>query len=170
MQAQDRVALYFFDESGFSLTSCVPYAWQQKGQTIGLYPGKGSRLNVAGFYASSGDFVYHLQRQSFCQGHLIAIFDSFCRRINKKTVVVLDNAPAHHGKAFEDKVRHWQEQDLYLFYLPAYSPELNKIEILWRKIKYQWLDFEAYSNFENLLINLEKVLKGIGINYTVNFD
>lgn len=161
--------MFFFDESGFSLTSCLPYAWQRKGQTIGLCPGRGRRLNVAGFYCRSGEFVFQTQPQSFCQRHLTALFDDFCTGIKKKTVVVLDNAPAHHGKAFEQKARKWQEQDLYLFYLPAYSPELNKIELIWRKIKYEWLEFEAYIDFENLNLKLEQVLQNIGVNYTVNF-
>ena len=30
-------------------------------------------------------------------------------------------------------------------YLPPYSPELNLIEILWRRIKYTWLPFSAYA-------------------------
>ncbi|MDR1180459.1 MAG: transposase, partial [Bacteroidales bacterium] len=36
------------------------------------------------------------------------------------------------------------------FFLPPYSPELNKIEILWRFIKYKWLPFEPFLNFQNL--------------------
>ncbi|WP_152985989.1 transposase [Burkholderia sp. lig30] len=27
------------------------------------------------------------------------------------------------------------------FYLPAYSPELNMIEIRWRRMKYRWCRF-----------------------------
>jgi transposase len=27
---------------------------------------------------------------------------------------------------------------LYLYYLPAYSPELNRIQILWKQAKYFW--------------------------------
>lgn len=124
---------------------------------------------MAGFYANSGEFVYHLQPRSFSQDLLIDIFDSFCAGIEQKTIVVLDNAPAHHGKAFERKAQQWQEQDLYLFYLPPYSPELNKIEILWRRIKYDWLDFEAYLNLENLNVKLKEVLKNTGVNNTVTF-
>lgn len=169
LQAQEWIDVFFFDESGFSLTSCLPYAWQQKGQTIGLYPGKGSRQNVAGFYSCSGEFIYHVQPKGFCQKQLVDIFDDFCATIKKKTIVVLDNAPTHHGKAFEARIQHWQEQDLYLFYLPAYSPELNKIEIIWRKIKYDWLDFDAYLSFKNLNEKLIDVLNKINLNYTVNF-
>jgi transposase len=32
---------------------------------------------------------------------------------------------------------------LIIKYLPPYSPELNLIEILWRRIKYTWLPFSS---------------------------
>jgi transposase len=67
------------------------------------------------------------------------------------------------------KVKHWQEQDLYIFFLPPYSPELNKIEILWKKIKYQWLEFNAYLSWLNLQLYLNHVLENIGKKYILNF-
>lgn len=100
---------------------------------------------------------------------VIGLLDSFCGKIRQKTVVVLDNAPTHRSKAFMEKVKQWQEQDLYIFFLPAYSPELNKIEMLWRKIKYQWLDFDAYTCWDSLQQHLNQVLDNIGLEYIINF-
>lgn len=134
-----------------------------------MLPGRGKRISVAGFYSKAGGFVHRMQQQGFCQQHLIERFDSFCAGISKKTVVVLDNAPAHHGKAFEQKVKQWQELDLYLFYLPPYSPELNSSEMLWQSIKYDWLGFEAYLSLESLKLSLKQVLQDIGTKYTINF-
>ncbi|KAA6323078.1 hypothetical protein EZS27_027452, partial [termite gut metagenome] len=45
------------------------------------------------------------------------------------------------------------EKEVLIFFLPVYSPELNLIEILWRRIKYQWIPFDAYGCFENLILN-----------------
>ncbi|WP_159086002.1 transposase [Flavobacterium faecale] len=53
--------------------------------------------------------------------------------------------------------------------MPPYSPELNLIEILWRRIKYQWLDFDAYKSFENLKEKLNFVLTNFGIKYDIKF-
>jgi transposase len=53
--------------------------------------------------------------------------------------------------------------------LAAYSPELNLIEILWRKIKYEWLPLTAYDSFKTLLRELQKVLAGVGSKYQINF-
>ncbi len=169
LAGQQWLDVYFYDESGFSLTSCLPYAWQEKGKQISLLPGKGKRINVAGFYAKTGKFMYQTQLKSFNQQDIILFFDRFCASIDKRTIVVLDNAPIHHGKAFQAKIKEWQEQDLYLYFLPPYCPELNVIEILWRHIKYQWLDFKAFLNFDSLTFYLQQVLDNINTKYSIIF-
>src|SRR5215467_3242852 len=62
----------------------------------------------------------------------------------KKTVVVIDNASVHTSEEFEECLPRWKKKGLIIKYLSTYSPELNLIEILWRKIKYTWLPFSAY--------------------------
>ena len=50
---------------------------------------------------------------------------------------------------FRRNIEKWRtKNDLFLFFLPTYSPKLNLIEILWRKIKYEWLEFKAYLSFD----------------------
>jgi transposase len=56
----------------------------------------------------------------------------------------MDQAPIHTSYAMQDKRQEWAERHLEIFALPSYSPELNLIEILWRFIKYEWLDVKAY--------------------------
>ncbi len=63
----------------------------------------------------------------------------------------------------------WQEKGLTIFWLPTYSPQLNLIEILWKKIKYEWLDASAYDSWTNLVEAVENILKKVGENYTINF-
>ena len=36
----------------------------------------------------------------------------------------------HKGEAMDSKRRQWAAQGLYLYYLPPYSLELNRIELL----------------------------------------
>ncbi|MEG2480357.1 MAG: transposase, partial [Mucinivorans sp.] len=60
-------------------------------------------------------------------------------------------------------------QDLWIYYLPPYSPELNIIEILWRFIKYQWLPFDAFLNFQNLKERIAELLNIIGSKYIIKF-
>jgi hypothetical protein len=39
---------------------------------------------------------------------------------------------------------------LYLYYLPPYSPELNRIEILWKHAKHFWRRFVARNGVDLL--------------------
>ncbi|KAM3093389.1 IS630 family transposase, partial [Phormidesmis sp. 146-35] len=42
-------------------------------------------------------------------------------------------------------------------------------EILWRFIKYEWIEFSAYRNWQSLVQYVERVLKEFGENYVINF-
>jgi transposase len=55
------------------------------------------------------------------------------------------------------------------YYLPPYSPELNRIEILWRKIKYEWIPFTVYLNFTALKSALLDILNNVGSKYQITF-
>jgi hypothetical protein len=169
LQEQGFLQLYYYDESGFSLTSALPYAWQKQGKTIEIPAAKGKRIHVAGLINRQGDFHYQTHTGPIGSKEIMGLLDRFCEKLQQKTVVVVDNAPTHRSKAFMEKVKQWQEQDLYIFFLPAYSPELNKIEMLWKKIKYQWLEFDAFLSWQNLQSNLNHVLDNIGQKYILNF-
>jgi hypothetical protein len=169
LQEQGYLQLYYYDESGFSLTSALPYAWQKIGKTIEVPASKGKRMNVAGLINWQGDFHYQTYTGRVGSNEIISLLDRFCEKLSQKTVVVLDNAPTHRSKVFREKVKQWQKQDLYIFFLPPYSPELNKIEMLWKKIKYQWLEFNAYLSWINLQLYLNHVLENIGKKYILNF-
>ncbi len=99
----------------------------------------------------------------------IGCFDDFCHTTTRKTVVVVDNAPVHRSDEFEDRLPYWKKQGLTIKFLSAYSPELNLIEILWRRIKYTWLPFSAYDSLNMLIEALETVLLSIGSPCHITF-
>lgn len=68
---------------------------------------------------------------------VIEAIDKFIETTTKLTVLVLDNARIHHSKLFQDRISEWKSKGLYIFYLPAYSPHLNRFETLWRRTKYR---------------------------------
>ena len=68
---------------------------------------------------------------------IIEAIDKLKETLTKPSVIVLDNARIHHSKLFQSNIEKWQNQGLYIFYLPAYSPHLNRIETLWRHTKYR---------------------------------
>jgi transposase len=55
------------------------------------------------------------------------------------------------------------------YFLPPYSPELNRIEILWRKIKYEWLTFKNRDT-KTLRADFNEILDNFGTKYQLSFQ
>ena len=106
---------------------------------------------------------------------IIAFLDDFANQLTQKTVIVLDNAPIHHAKQFEEKILAWKEQDLYIFFLPTYSPHLNLIETLWRKAnrvagRYEWLRPKDYLCWDSLTTAVDNIMSNVGNNFSITFN
>jgi len=100
---------------------------------------------------------------------VIHCFDTFSRLLDKETWVVIDNAPTHTSEEFDDQLEAWARRGLHLFFVPPYCPELNLIEILWRKIKYEWLPLSAYDSYKAFCPALDNVLSQVGSKYRITF-
>ena len=140
------------------------------GETIEIPCAKSKRLNVLGFFNSDNELLPFCVEGSVNTETVIVCFDAFSETITKKTVVIIDNAPIHRSQAFVKRLPIWEKKGLCLKFLPAYSPELNLIEMLWRFIKYEWLPFSAYVNFEVLAEAIEDILVHVGSKYTIAFQ
>lgn len=73
------------------------------------------------------------------------------------------------AREFEEKIEEWEKLGLKIYFLPAYCPSLNKIEMLWQKIKYDWLSWEAYRSYKNLCQELDNILAQVGSLYYITF-
>jgi len=163
------IDLFYFDESGFCLIPEIPYAWRHKDNPVEI-PSVGSkRLNASGFFNTRNDFTPCVFDSSVNTDVAAACFDNFSETIKKTTIVIIDNAPAHCSCEFLEKESELQEKGLFIYRLPSYPPELNKIEMLWKYIKYYWMPFEAYISFEKLRESLDNILCNIGEKYVINF-
>ena len=100
---------------------------------------------------------------------IIACIDNFFPCVDKRTVIVVDQAPIHTSAIMQDQLLEWKQRQVEIFYLPSYSPQLNLIKILWRFIKYEWIPISAYKCWQNLVDYVEKVLREFGQNYVINF-
>ena len=54
----------------------------------------------------------------------------FVTHLIQPTVLVLDNASIHKAHLVKAHLAAWAAEGLTLLFLPPYSPELNRIEIL----------------------------------------
>jgi transposase len=170
-EVQKEINLYYFDEAGFTLTPSVPYAWQPIGQTRALPSASSRRINVLGFMNKANQSYFHSVVGPVNSDTVIAAFDQFSEPFDGSTLtlVFVDNASIHHSAAFEARREHWMAHGVVVCYLPTYSPELNLIEILWRKIKYEWLPWAAYESFAALKRTLAEILDDFGQEYQITF-
>jgi hypothetical protein len=165
-----QLALCFFDESGFSPNPPVQSGWSLRGQTRDVCPiSHRQRVNVLGCLQKGVQLVWHTLTHTGARDDVIAFFDRLADQVDKKTVVVLDNAPIHRGEPMRHKQREWENKGLHLLYLPPYSPEFNAIEVLWKQAKYFWRRFLVVSGDE-LQQQVDALMTGFGTEYTINFQ
>jgi transposase len=161
--------LWSFDAAGFPLTPCVPYAWQKVGQTLELASSQSPRQNRLGFFNRQHEFHACAFAGTIDTQTVIHCFPLFHQRRDRPAVVVVAKAPLHTSDDFAEQKILWQAQALAVKFIPPYCPDLNLIEILWRKIKYEGLPLNAYQNFKAMTRALFEVLRGIGPKYRITF-
>lgn len=151
LEKEGHVDVFYGDESGFCLTSAIPYGWQFPGEHVATQPRHSPRFNVLGFYNAATNELHTAP----ARGRWTR--PSSSTRLRRGRPPAPDprcwcsTTPAmRRAAAFQARLGAWQAQDVYLFYLPTYRPRLNKIETLWRKIKYEWLRPQAYATFQTL--------------------
>ena len=130
----------------------------------------GRRLNVLALLKRNNDWYPYMIEGSVDTSVIIECFNQLSAQLDKRSYVLLDNAPMHRSKAFIQQIPQWVRKGLIVKYLPAYAPELNLIEILWRFIKYYWLPFSAYTSFQCLCKAVEDILTRFGTDYTIAFQ
>jgi transposase len=63
----------------------------------------------------------------------------------------------------------WAKRNLFIFYLPPYSPQLNIIERVWKEMKARWINEKDYQSADNLFYATHLVLNDIGKSLKMNF-
>ena len=170
LDKQEHIDLYYGDESGFSLNCVIPYCWQFTDEPVLILPQRGKTINVLGFMKSTGDTTQlFMEEGSIKAAFVIECLQKLADFLTKITVVVLDNARIHHAKVFQACMEAWEKQGLYIFYLPTYSPHLNRIERLWKEAKYRWIPPSAYASITTLRQALETIRTRFGTEYKINF-
>ncbi len=179
-EARGELALCYADEVRFSRQAPVPYAWQVRGQPPVSLPaerGAGGGYSVLGIWRP-GDpqgtgrqpFIGWLSPAAFTADLFVAALTEWASSLTQPTVLVLDNASIHQAGLVQAQVAKWAAQGLTLFFLPPYSPELNRIEILWRFCKHYWLTPDAYHSGETLLLAVTQLIHNIGTpDYWITF-
>ena len=164
--ASDSRQVVYFDESAMTLRAVVPYGWQPIGerQFVPVTGGSYRSLQLLGFEpADGGDPEVYMHRGRVNSETVIDVMDDFIATLGgKPTTIVLDGASVHTSRKFERARRRWRKLGVRIFRLPPYSPELNRIEMLWKRLKYQWMPSDAWQSFEDMLACAKAILDSKG--------
>ena len=77
-------------ESGFTLNSYVPYAWQEKGKYIEVKTSKSKRINIVGFITRDNDFISNFFEGNVTKSTILSCIDDFVNQTTGKNVIVMD--------------------------------------------------------------------------------
>jgi transposase len=165
------LTIYYADESGFNETPCVPYGWQHKDELLSIPTQRGQRWNVFGIMSSDNKLFSRKTKGSIKSTFVIDSIDAFANSPERepRVVIKIDNATIHHSAEFKAKIPEWSELGVEIFYLPTYSPHLNRIETFWRKCKYEWLLPQDYQSWKHLTEKIEHILDNFGTEYQIYF-
>ncbi len=119
LEDQGELDLYYLDEAGFCLVPCVPYGWQPIGQTVEIESQRTRRLNVLGLMTRANQLHSYVSTGSITSEVVIACIDAFFPTVNKRTVIVVDQASIHTSDAIYDKLAQWQQRNIEIFQFPA---------------------------------------------------
>jgi transposase len=83
---------------------------------------------------------------------------------DEPAIVVLDNVGYHKSHALREQWRQLGDR-LQPFFLPAYAPELNLIERLWRYLKAQLACHRWWNDLVHLQLATETLLANLEVHF-----
>lgn len=145
--ADDKVELWFLDETGVEGDPRPRRRWSQPGQPRTVpHLGDHIRQNVVGAVCPKTGALFSLIVDSMDTEVFQIYLDELARAVPKKEgqrqLLIMDNASWHKSAQL-----HWHHFEPA--YLPPYSPDFNPIERLWLRLKADWFwDYIAHSTQE----------------------
>lgn len=132
--------------------------WSPKGETpVIVRTGKRFRLNMISSITNRGKLQFMVFKHSFTASVFIDFMARVIRYNRKKVFLIVDGHPTHKAKV----VKEWLEgkkERIELFFLPAYSPELNPDELVNQDVKTNAVGKHRTLNVEQLKVRVENFL------------
>jgi hypothetical protein len=162
--------LFYLDQCGFAPTMPTSYTWAREGTRplLRYEAPQGRRVNALGALAPFGPqprFVYETRLAGAGKLDGEALLDFVGREIvgvaggraalealpadyrrERPGTIVLDNYGVHHSKLVKAALPKLEAIGVAFYYLPPYSPKLNRIEPEWHAIKYDRLAERSFTS------------------------
>ncbi|MFA0813236.1 IS630 family transposase, partial [Microbulbifer epialgicus] len=122
--------IYWGDETGIRSDCQHERGYAPKGKTpIVKLNAKRTSLNMISAITNQGTVRFQIYEGSMNADRLIDFLKRLIKTAGRKVYLILDNLRVHHARV----VKAWlaeHEDEIEIYYLPSYSPELNPDEYL----------------------------------------
>lgn len=127
---QEEAEIHWGDETGLRSDSQHGRSYAPKGKTpVIRLSAKRASINMISTVTNQGKVRFMIYKDSMNAKRLIKFLRQLIKDADKKVFLILDNLRVHHCKP----VKEWlaaHTDEIEIFFLPAYSPELNPDEYL----------------------------------------
>ena len=127
---RENAEIYWGDETGIRSDCQHGRSYAPKGMTpVIRLSAKRTSTNMISAITNQGKVRFQIYDGSMNADRLIGFFKRLIKDAKRKVYLILDNLRVHHAKV----VKAWladHGHEIEVFYLPAYSPELNPDEYL----------------------------------------
>nr|WP_246167867.1 IS630 family transposase [Thermosulfurimonas marina] len=156
---EEGAEIYWGDETGIRSDHQAGRSWAPKGETpVVEVSGKRFQFNMISAISNRGKMKFMIFGERFNA----EIFIEFLRRLirsneKRKIFLIVDNHRVHHAK----KVSKWvsrHKEEIEIFFLPKYSPELNPDEYLNQDVKTNAVGRRRSRTKEELMGNVRSYL------------
>jgi transposase len=127
---KENAEIYWGDEVGIQNQCNYEVGYAPKGKTpvARLSPNHKIRVNMISAITNQGKLRFMTYEGKMNQQLFIVFLKRLIKSSNRKIFLIVDNLSVHHGKQI---LKPWLEEhknEIEIFYLPSYSPELNPDE------------------------------------------
>jgi transposase len=156
---KEKALIYWGDEMGLRSDHAVGRSYGLCGQTP-VIPGTGQRFgcNMISAINNTGHLNFMVFKSHFDTEVFLGFLKRMVRQIKRTVFLIVDGHPVHHAV----KVKNWIHEhtnQIRLFYLPGYSPELNPDEMLNHDVKSNAVGRRRAKNQGELIANTRSYLR-----------
>ena len=127
---KENAEIHWGDETGLCNDSYHGRSYAPRGKTpaIKLHP-RCQRVNLISSVTNQGKVRFMVYKNRMNSQTMIKFMERLIKGADKKIFLIVDNLKVHHSYIVKDWLKE-HENEIELFFLPSYSPELNPDEYL----------------------------------------
>ena len=150
------------DQTGVWLLASVVRGWSAVGapQQLRVCSGARKRCNVIGGVSLDGRLYYRRYRGRITAKECARFLRQLLGQMVGKVLVIWDNYSAHRSKAVRE-VCSAEAERLEIVYLPAYAPELNASESIWKYMKVEKLGNRVHESLADVYRSVGRALESL---------